>query len=107
MRPRISKPFVQPSYNYLSSRHGDRRHGPGDRRRGPGDRRWGPGNRRGQEGDPIDRQRDLSRGLGIMALTPTPRAVIPGTEGKTGTRKRIRDRGYRRLRTDRVQREVP
>ena len=64
------------------------------------------GNRRGQDGNPVDRQRDPPTGLGITALTPIPRAVIPGTEGKTGSRERARN-GDRRFGTSRVQRNVP
>ena len=37
---------------------------------------------------PVDRQRGPPTGLGITALTPTPRAVIPGTESQAGSRKR-------------------
>ena len=39
-------------------------------------------------GTPVNRQRDPPTGLGITALMPTPRAIIPGTEGKTGSRER-------------------
>ena len=67
------------------------------------------GRTRGEmDGNPVDRQRGPPTGLGITALTPTPRAVIPGTESQVGTRKRrLRNRGDKKLGTGRVQRNVP
>ena len=60
------------------------------------------------DGNPVNRQRGLLTGLGITALTPTPQAVIPGTESQAGSRKiRLRNRGDRKLGTGRVQRNVP
>ena len=38
-------------------------------------------NRGVRDRNPVDRQKGPPTGLGITALTPTPRAVIPGTEG--------------------------
>ena len=45
-------------------------------------------NRGVRDRNPVDRQRGPLTGLGITAPTPTPRAVIAGTEGQAGSRKR-------------------
>ena len=53
-------------------------------------------------------QRGPPTGLGITTLTPTPRAVIPGTEIQAGARKSgLGKGGDRRLRTGRGQGKVP
>ena len=71
----------------------------GQNQRGITGQQSGLRNRGVMDGNPVD-------GLGITALTPTPRAVIPGTESQAGTRKRRLRNGDRRLGTGRVQRNV-
>ena len=58
-------------------------------------------------GTPVDRQRGPPTGLGVMALRPTPGAIILGTKSQAGTgERRLGNRGDRKLGTGRVQRNV-
>ena len=60
-----------------------------------------------KNGTPVNRQRGLPTRLGIMAMTPIPRAVIPGTKSQAGSgERRLGNRGVRKIGAGRVQRNV-